>query len=179
MKSLVLAFLFLSLLTFEIRMVNVIDDCTKFQAIRLNLSQNFQLSSKMTFFNFSKKVNSFKILGDIECSNFTYFSPIGNSTNPFTGSLDGLNFAIKNIFITNTSSDGVGIFGFGNGCVVKNLVLMNISINSFHQKSALLFGDLNNGNITNIKINTSHFAVSNIVYGNSTAYVKKFFYFLW
>ena len=56
------------------------------------------------------------------------FIPIGNSQNPFTGSLNGDGFAINNLTI-NSSAAYVGLFGMiGSGGSVQNLGIGNISL---------------------------------------------------
>ena len=50
------------------------------------------------------------------------FLPIGDSTNMFTGSLDGRGHKITNLFINRGGTDYVGLFGYvGSGGVVENV----------------------------------------------------------
>jgi len=56
------------------------------------------------------------------------FQPIGNDTNMFTGSLDGNNFAISDLFIDLSSEDNVGLFGYVDGASITNLGIINLNI---------------------------------------------------
>jgi filamentous hemagglutinin family protein len=50
------------------------------------------------------------------------FTPIGNSTTSFTGTLNGLGHAISNLTINQPTKDGVGLFGYiGSGAALRNL----------------------------------------------------------
>ncbi|MCK9245257.1 MAG: T9SS type A sorting domain-containing protein [Candidatus Marinimicrobia bacterium] len=57
------------------------------------------------------------------------WTPIGNGTIKFTGSYDGQNHTISNLYI-NRSNDYIGLFGYidGSGDEVKNLGLIDVNI---------------------------------------------------
>lgn len=60
----------------------------------------------------------------------TGFRPIGNLTNPFTGTYDGQGYTIDSLFILrSTSSDYVGLFGVIDG-VCRRILLTNIDVKS-------------------------------------------------
>jgi len=50
--------------------------------------------------------------------------PIGTKENPFTGTIDGANHKISNLYINRPNIDYVGLFGF-----VKNAEIRNINLN--------------------------------------------------
>ena len=50
------------------------------------------------------------------------FQPIGNESNCFQGTFDGQGHTISGLAL-NSSSENVGLFGYSNGAVVKNVVL--------------------------------------------------------
>ena len=57
------------------------------------------------------------------------FNPIGDNTNQFNGTFDGLGFTISNLYINRTSQDNVGLFGYINsGSTIKNIGLNNVDI---------------------------------------------------
>ena len=56
------------------------------------------------------------------------FNPIGNSTNKFNGTFDGLGFTISNLYINCPSQNYVGLFGYTNNATIKNLGLKNVGI---------------------------------------------------
>ena len=84
------------------------------------------------------------------------FAPIGDSSNPFTGTLDGQNHTIYGLTI-NRSSNYNGLFGYaGTSAVFRDLTLSdgNISGSTFYSGSLVAY---NKGTITNV---TSSLSVS-------------------
>ena len=57
----------------------------------------------------------------------TWVSPI-DPGNPFTGSFDGDGHTISNLYINRDGTEGVGLFGYTNGAVIKNVRLENSDI---------------------------------------------------
>ncbi len=84
-------------------------DCTDLQEIQNNLSANYRLYS------------------DIDCSDTISwnsgagFLPIGT----YTGTFDGYNHTISNLYILRNTSDNIGLFSTINGGSIKNLYLQN------------------------------------------------------
>ena len=61
---------------------------------------------------------------------FDQWTPIGNGSNPYTGTFDGAGHEISGMYI-NSSEKYVGLFGcIGSGGTVKNLTLADSTINS-------------------------------------------------
>ena len=79
------------------------------------------------------------------------FIPIGNSSNAYTKSFDGLSHTISDLII---SKDGnAGLFGsvdFDSGSSIKNLNLKNIDITSTSDYNGGLIGELKGNNQTSI-----------------------------
>ena len=75
------------------------------------------------------------------------FSPIGNSSTKFTGSYDGQGFGISNLWISRTSTDYVGFFGYLSGATIQNLGLNYANIYG-HDYVGILAGRDENSNIT-------------------------------
>ena len=76
--------------------------------------------------------------GDIDLSALTRaatsnWTPIGTSEKPFTGSLDGKGFSIKNLNIVETEAkEGkafIGFFGYAKDVTIKNVVFENVNLN--------------------------------------------------
>ena len=119
----------------------VITNCTDLQNARAYLSSYFELGS------------------DIDCSGFD-FSPIGNSQDHFTGSLDGDGFRIYNLGIEGTQiageavdgDDKIGLFGDIDGSNIANLKIEGIF--SGGRNVGSLVGVMRNSNLTNIEYNT-------------------------
>ncbi len=80
----------------------------------------------------------YALVSDIDCSassswnSNTGFIPVGqNSSNPFSGSLDGRNLRISNLYInksSGTSNAHSGLFGYTNSALIKNIVFTKPSI---------------------------------------------------
>lgn len=76
------------------------------------------------------------------------FTPIGNSTTQFTGTFDGLNHTISNLYISRSSSNYVGLFGFvGSNGTVRDVGLVGGSVKGSTYVGTLV-GD-NAGTISN------------------------------
>lgn len=56
------------------------------------------------------------------------FSPIGSSGTPFTGTYDGNGYTIDSLHIDRNSANNVGLFGYTDGAVIKNLGLTNMKV---------------------------------------------------
>ncbi|MCK9158749.1 MAG: leucine-rich repeat domain-containing protein, partial [Candidatus Cloacimonas sp.] len=54
--------------------------------------------------------------------------PIGNQTAPFTGSYDGNSFHIYSLYINQPEGKNLGLFGYTNSAVLKNIALNNVNI---------------------------------------------------
>lgn len=80
------------------------------------------------------------------------FNPIGDTTNPFTGTIDGFSgervFGISNLTINRPEEDNVGLVAaagtFGNSAEFVNLSLSNVSIRGKDNVGAIA-GTLQNG----------------------------------
>lgn len=80
------------------------------------------------------------------------FNPIGDSTNPFTGTIDGFSgervFGISNLTINRPDEENVGLVGAagtsGNSADFVNLYLRNVSITGKNKVGAIA-GTLQNG----------------------------------
>ena len=92
----------------------IITTAAQLDRVRYNLDKYYQLGS------------------NINLSNITKWEPIGTSTNPFTGSLDGNGYTISNMNINeSTSTDlgsNTGLFGYISGATITNVVLDNYNI---------------------------------------------------
>ncbi|MEW5834970.1 MAG: GLUG motif-containing protein [Pseudomonadota bacterium] len=57
------------------------------------------------------------------------FVPIGNNTNAFTGTFDGLNFTIDSLTVKRPGSNDIGLFGvLGSGGVLRNVGVTHVTI---------------------------------------------------
>jgi len=56
------------------------------------------------------------------------FIPIGNNSTKFTGSYDGDGYTIDNLYISRTSTDYIGLFGYTQDATINNLGVTNVDI---------------------------------------------------
>ncbi len=75
------------------------------------------------------------------------FSPIGSSSNPFTGSFNGNGFEISELTIDRDGNNHVGLFGFTANAQINNAGLVNVNIIGEDIVGGLV--GTNNGQISN------------------------------
>jgi hypothetical protein len=68
----------------------------------------------------------------------------------FGGTLDGNNKTISNIFLNDDNNNG--LFGISFHCIIKNLNILNCTINNNVPNNGCLIGQINSGDFSNIKI---------------------------
>ncbi|MGA2191695.1 MAG: GLUG motif-containing protein, partial [Steroidobacteraceae bacterium] len=89
------------------------------------------------------------------------FTPIGNSTNNFTGTFDGLGHTISNLAINLPSASDVGLFGYtGAGSVIQNVGLVGGSVSGSNYVGGLV--GWNNGTVSNSYATGSVNGASNV-----------------
>lgn len=90
---------------------------------------------------------------DIIINNNGYygFSPVGDGSTPFTGTLDGNGYTISNIWIFRKTQPNVGIFGYTNGATISNLNITNSNIVGGEGTGALV-GQIEAGTVSNISL---------------------------
>ena len=79
----------------------------------------------------------YELMDNIDLSDDEW-TPIGDSTNPFTGSFDGNSHTIANLTIDRPSTDYVGLFGQTNDAVISNLKLFDIDVNGQKRVGGLI-----------------------------------------
>ena len=91
------------------------------------------------------------------------FTPIGTPSARFTGTFDGRNFTISNLYI-NTTAINVGLFGItGAGSDVKNLGLLDVYVKGSDNVGGVVGGNFSN--ISNCYITTGTVSGSNRIGG--------------
>lgn len=76
------------------------------------------------------------------------FTPIGNNTTKFTGSYDGSEYSISDLYIDRSSTSNVGLFGYTDGADIEDLSLVDVDITGDDYVGALV-GYNTNSDITN------------------------------
>ncbi len=107
------------------------------------------------------------------------FNPIGTSTYAFKGTYDGQNYIISNLKFVYNGSVGytsylydVGLFGYTDGAVIKNLTIKDSNFTGFTNSGMFVANakdtTLEHLNSFNCKLETSSILIYNI-YGHFTA----------
>ncbi|WP_279385509.1 GLUG motif-containing protein, partial [Clostridium minihomine] len=99
----------------------------------------------------------YKLGNNIDLSSYKDWTPIGNTSKPFTGTFDGDGYTISNLTIGTESSPSalsyLGLFGYTGTATIKNVGLKNASIYSTGDNIGGLVGRCNgNATITNTYI---------------------------
>lgn len=105
--------------------------------------------------------SSFKLESDLDFSTLTFaqVKKIGDAANPFTGTFDGNNFAIKNINVNGAGAE-FGLFNrTGGNVTIKNLVLKDITYTSTLMSAVLIHIHLATGTLTLTNITVNNMAV--------------------
>lgn len=94
----------------------------------------------------------FKLTADIDLSDYQSgegWAPIGDSSTPFYGSLDGNGYVITGLTVNRASQDFAGLFGYiGSGSSIINIKLIDVSVNGNNNVGGLV-GNNANGQISN------------------------------
>ncbi len=88
--------------------------------------------------------------------------PIGNNTTAFYGNFDGNGKVITGMYINNSSSSYIGLFGLISGGKVKNLTLLNARVRGSSYVGGLTGSITNSGTIQNCVVNAEVSGYSNV-----------------
>ena len=120
----------------------------------------YQISTAADLKEFAEKVNGGDTAAcavlttdiDLNGSTSEQWTPIGDGSNPYTGTFDGAGNKIKGLYI-NSDAGYAGLFGYiGTNGTVKNLTLSNSYIRISRSDSTAYVGGIcgyNNGSIQN------------------------------
>ncbi len=135
--------------------VKMIRDIYDLQAMKSNLSSGFKMSppaaaSGAWSYEEGNGIWIFDASGATGWNAGAGFSPIGDATHAFTGTLDGNSTVIANL--TEQSNSGyAGFFGnIGSGGTVRNLGLEDVSIHALGQDHVGGLAGFNAGSLTNV-----------------------------
>lgn len=142
----------------------------------------YTIASKTELESFASKVNggtSFSgktvvLTANISLSSSTSFTPIGNASYPFAGTFNGNGFTISNLYISASSTDYIGLFGYSTG-TIKNVTVSGTTIAGNNYVGAIVgksTGTVDNCKNTNIAITGTTNFVGGIV-GETTGTVKN------
>lgn len=86
---------------------------------------------------------------DIDLESDGNISPIGSSTNPFTGSYDGSGFSITD-WVHTTSDPNAGFFGYASAALIQNINMEGSWVLSASSQCGFLVGEVESSNIYNV-----------------------------
>ena len=95
----------------------------------------------------------YSLVNDINCSDTVNwnsglgFEPIGNNVDKFTGTFEGIGFKITGLYINRSSDDYIGLVGYGEYSIIRNVGLEGIYVKGNEYVGGL--AGRSQGNITN------------------------------
>ena len=93
--------------------------------IQLNQLRNF-LNQKGVYFKLMANIDLTEYLEDESPS--MGWNPVGSSSAPFKGILDGNGKTISGLWIDRPNTDNVGLIAYGSYATIKNLILKSVNI---------------------------------------------------
>ena len=87
------------------------------------------------------------LMADIDMSPFTNWEPIGNYSNPFTGSFNGNENILSHLTINKPYQSDLGLFGGTENAHIENLSMIHASIYG-HENIGVIVGYAKNSTIT-------------------------------
>lgn len=96
------------------------------------------------------------------------FLPVGNAGgNEFTGSFDGNNYTISNLYINRPSVNDVGLFGFIEGATISNVGMVGVNVTGMGDVGGLV------GDVGTSSVIINSYSVGNV--SGSSSYVGGLF----
>ncbi|MCK4981036.1 MAG: hypothetical protein KAS62_11615, partial [Candidatus Delongbacteria bacterium] len=85
------------------------------------------------------------------------WGPIGTSSalNQFKGQYDGNNFIIRNLYISRDDESDIGMFGYCNGSILKDITLEDVNILGYSNVGALVGNNNNFSSLVNCRMSGS------------------------
>lgn len=115
--------------------------CQELQNINNLLDGNYSISEDIDCYSSTH-------LGGLLYNSGSGFTPLGTSSTPFSGILNGNGHKISYIFINRPDSDYVGLFGaVGTSSIIKNIGVVNVEITGANAVGGLV-GQNNNATIS-------------------------------
>ena len=109
------------------------------------------------------------LMGDIDLSEYSNWTSIGNSSNYFTGEFNGNGYTIKNLNIS-TSSSYQGLFGYTKGAIINNVAIEDAKVYAASYVGVLV-GCANDTYISNVYTTGSlKYQTSSSYYGGLIGY---------
>ena len=100
------------------------------------------------------------------------WEPIGTSSSPFTGSLEGQGYAISGLIINRPEQNFLGLFGYVNEAKISDLILDSFEVTGNRFIGALA-GEITGGGIDNIGIMNSYLDAEGEVGGLAASVIES------
>ncbi len=110
--------------------------------VRLNMSGKYILMNDIVF------EDSDFVKGGTFYNSGKGWEPIGTPSTNFTGIFDGNGYKISNLYINDTEQDYMGLFGYIDSAIVKNIALENGSITGGNYVGGIV-GEISNSCVEN------------------------------
>ena len=115
------------------------------------LAADYNIDNVADFMNITDDLTgTYSLNTNIDLSSAS-FAPIGNSTNPFKGTINGNGYSISNLTYDGTGTEGVGLFGYAENATFDNFILRNFDITG-QKYVGTLVGSAVNTSILNIRV---------------------------
>ena len=109
-----------------------IGNASELQSMAGNLSANYTLTAAVDASNTSA------------WNDGAGFEPVGNATDPFTGSFNGSDQTISGLSVNRTTEDDVGLFGATDGARIERVGLEEVDIDGNESVGGLIGNSTNN-----------------------------------
>ncbi|WP_405176090.1 cadherin-like beta sandwich domain-containing protein [Paenibacillus sp. FSL H8-0261] len=120
----------------------------------------------------------FKLIADIDLKSYASWTPIGNDSERFKGSIDGNGYKIKNLIIQNNYTSYLGLFGFiDTGSKVTSMRLENVNITGSNFIGAIAGandGTIDNSYVTGVSINGSGYIGGMVGYSTNGSITNSY-----
>lgn len=73
---------------------------------------------------------SYRLTDDVYCTNIDNFEPVGSSSSAFSGTFDGSGYTVHDL-TSDYDQDNVGLFGYVNDAVLKNVNTFNFILDGW------------------------------------------------
>jgi hypothetical protein len=123
-------------------------------------ASNIGIKTCLDLQNITDLTSDYYLIQDIDCSDSTNwnggkgFLPLGDSSHPFTGELNGRDFTIRDLVINDNSLDNSGIFAKAVNSVFENLTFNNCDVTA-NDFTSLIVSESENCVFKNIEISNS------------------------
>jgi hypothetical protein len=100
-----------------------ISNWTHLNSVRNNLTESFILTA-----NLDSSTDGYDTYASSSANSGSGWLPLGDSSTKFTGSFDGDNHTISDLYINRSISTFIGLFGYTDGASISNVGVVNANV---------------------------------------------------